>query len=66
LNDENSHVSYRAVEALEKIAPPELLPDVLERLVSTTNSYSHMDVLFYKISTIQERCGYYNYALAVS
>jgi HEAT repeat protein len=56
-------VVYSIAEALQKIAPPELMPTFSEILLTTSNRF----LLWAKLGiivAIQERCGYYNHAIA--
>jgi HEAT repeat protein len=61
LRDENFSGRWKVAEALGKISGAELLFDLTELLYKTSESS-----LLNAVSAIQERCRYYNYALATS
>ena len=65
LRDEDFRVRYTAVEALGKIGNSELLPDLSNMLLTTTDNYE-LSTLLDAIASIQKRCGYYNHYLAAS
>ena len=58
LNHEPYYVRRSAAEELGKIASPELLPDLSERLKTDKETN-----LLNTIAAIQERCKFYNYTL---
>ncbi|HEY9668656.1 MAG TPA: hypothetical protein V6C91_17745, partial [Coleofasciculaceae cyanobacterium] len=58
-------VAYSATEALSNIAPPELMLNLSEILRKIPNHFLLWDILSI-ISAIQERCGYYNHAIATT
>ncbi|MBD2500700.1 HEAT repeat domain-containing protein [Anabaena azotica] len=63
LDDPNSDVVGYASYVLEQKGIPELLPKLYEFLLTSENrTYTLITV----ISAIQQRCGYYNYAIATS
>jgi len=65
LNDEDFRVRYSAAEALGDIGSPELLPELCEMLLKTVDNYE-LNTVLDAIASLQERCGYYNYAIATS
>ena len=73
ITEENFQANWVVARALEKIGIPELLPHLSE-IVLTTSLYQGESRYAYDwrgisyvprvMAAIQERCGYYNYALA--
>ncbi|WP_138502658.1 HEAT repeat domain-containing protein [Nostoc sp. PA-18-2419] len=61
LKAKDSYVRQDAAYALGKIAPFQILPNLIELLKETEETY-----LLNTITAIQKRCNFYNYAIATS